>query len=426
MPATAADRRRAHLTRQIDHWTDAAVRLARLEDLAGPGAWGFLEEYLGVSVRGYLRAVVERMVRRGEVLRRTLESAETDGDFALVQRQLLAFRRHYLRAETTVDFFADAINTRTNPVQGGLLRACDTLAHRSMAGILDPLGYDTPIALTYVDKGLGASILKAGLRLWDGGALSPAAAIKIVRHNLHRPTALVHEAGHQVAHITGWNGELARTIEQGLAGSGPLAAVWAGWSSEIAADAVAFVHTGFGSVLALHDVLAGEPGFVFQVVDGDPHPMSFLRLQLGIEMCRLAWGGGPWDDLAGSWRDTYPLSLAASSQRALVAGSARVLPEVARLTLAAPARAFRGRRLVDVVPPSRVSPQALAELELRLGPALYTSSHWIWTECLRLLAISALRAGDEPPAGAGPGAAEAARVPIERWMLRLGGVQQAA
>jgi hypothetical protein len=416
----ALGRRRQHLARQIDHWTDAGMRLARLEDLASAGAWGALEEYLGISVRSYLRGVVERMVRRGELLRRALATAETGRDLASVHQQLLVFRRHYLRAETTVDFYADAINTRTNPVQGGLLRACDTLAYRSMAGILEPLGYDTPIALTYVDKGLGASILKAGLRLWDGGAVSPAAAIKIVRHNLQQPTSLVHEAGHQVAHIAGWNGELARRLEQGISGPAPLAGIWAGWASEIAADAVAFVHTGYGSVLALHDVLAGEAGQVFQVIDGDPHPMSFLRLELGIEMCRLAWGDGPWNDLAASWRETYPVAQASPHERALIEASARSLADVARLTLATPAQALRGRALVEIVSPARVSPQALADLKLKLGPALYTSPHWIWTECLRLLAISALRTGADEDVAA------AARVPTQTWMLRLGGVQQAA
>ena len=38
--------------------------------------------------------------------------------------------------------------------------------------------------------------------------MNPVAAIKVTRHNLQRPTALIHEAGHQVAHITGWNEEL--------------------------------------------------------------------------------------------------------------------------------------------------------------------------------------------------------------------------
>jgi hypothetical protein len=411
---------RRYLGRQVDHWTAAATRLGRLDDLAGPAAWGQLEEYLGVSVRDHLRRVVDRLVRRGDSLRNALAAAESPHELALVRRQLMAFRRLYLRAETTTDFYADAINTRTNPVQGALLRACDTLAYRGMAGVLEPLGHDTPIALTYVDKGLGASILKAGLRLWDGGELSAAAAIKIVRHNLERPTALVHEAGHQVAHITGWNGDLAHTLESGLDLPAAVSRLWAGWASEIAADAVAFVHTGFGSVLALHDVVAGEAEFVFQVIPGDPHPMSFLRVELGIEMCRLAWGAGPWDALRASWRELYPIDAAPPLARGLVAASRPALHDVARLTLATPVRALRNRSLVDIVSPNRVSPRALEELEARLGPALYTSPHWIWTECLRLLAATALRAGGEG-ARAAP-----TRAVSDGWMLRLGGVQQAA
>src|SRR5262245_24271088 len=327
---------RRHLARQVDHWTTAAVRLGRLEDLAGPGAWKNLEQYLGVALRDHLRGVVERTTRRGDALRAALAAADGERELEAVRRELLAFRRHYLRAETTVDFYADAINTRTNPVQGALLRALDTLASRSMAAILEPIGYETPIALTYFDKGLGASILKAGLRLWDGGAVSPAAAIKIVRHNLDRPTALVHESGHQVAHIAGWNEELTRALHANLGPSKSLADVWASWASEIAADAVAFVLTGYGSVLALHDVLAGDPSFVCQVVMGDPHPMSFLRVELGVQMCRLAWGDGPWDELVQAWRETYPISSAPSDARALAFASMPMLPAVAHLTLATP------------------------------------------------------------------------------------------
>jgi hypothetical protein len=411
---------RRHLSRQVDHWTNAAVRLGRLEDLAAPEAWKNLEQYLGVSLRDHLRGVVERTTRRGSALRAALAATEGERDLEAVRRELLAFRRQYLRAETTVDFYADAINTRTNPVQGALLRALDTLAQRSMAAILEPIGYEAPIALTYIDKGLGASILKAGLRLWDGGAVSPAAAIKIVRHNLDTPTSLAHEGGHQVAQIAGWNDELSRALHDNLGPSTSLAAVWAGWASEIAADAVAFVLTGYGSVLTLHDVLAGDAGFVFQVVAGDPHPMSFLRVELGVQMCRLAWGDGPWDELVQAWREMYPITSAPSDARALVAASMPMLPAVAHLTLATPMRAFRGRSLIDIASPARVSPKALADLQLRLGPALYTSSHWIWTECLRLLALTALGDSDEASRGTRP------RVPSQDWMLRLGGVQQAA
>jgi hypothetical protein len=408
---------RAHLARQADHWSRAAARLTRLDDLAGPEAWGRLEQYLGVSLRRHLAGVADRVVRRGEVLRSRLGAAESATDFVGVHRELLALRRQYLRAETTLDFFADALNTRTTAAQGALLRACDTLAYRSMAGVLEPIGLETPVTLTYIDKGLGASILKAGLRLWDGGDLSPVAAIKIVRHNLERPTALVHEAGHQVAHIVGWNEELAAVIAAGLGASPPLARIWASWASEIAADAVAFVHTGFGSVLSLHDVVAAEPELVFRVVPGDPHPMSFLRIELGVALCRHAWGNGEWDGFSEAWRSAYPLEAVPAEQRAFIEASMSAMPLLARLTIGTPMRAFRGRSLADLVSPDRVSPAALTALERRLGPALYSSSHWVWTECLRLLAISALHAGRTTGT---------ARPSVEQWMLPLGGVQNAA
>ena len=187
-----------------------------------------------------------------------------------------------------------------------------------MSQLLDQLGHTTPVVLTYVDKGLGASILKAGLRLWDGGAENPAAAIKIVRHNLLRPTALIHECGHQVAHIVGWNRELAETLDDGLndAPDG-VADAWSSWASEIAADAFAFVHTGYASVAALHDVLAGEGTFVFQHTPGDPHPICYLRVLLGVETCRYFYGAGPWDALAASWTATYPIRAAAPADAAL-------------------------------------------------------------------------------------------------------------
>ena len=200
---------RSQLARQVAHWTAAAARLQDLEDLAPPAAWNSLERYLGLSIRQHLTRVVARLNRDAALLKAAFDSALSIADLATIRRQLLAFRQLYLRVETTLDFYADAINTRTSSTLAGLMRACDTLAHRSMAQILDQLGKPTPITLTYLDKGLGASILKAGLRLWDGTGVNPVAAIKITRHNLHRPTALIHEAGHQVAHIVGWNEELA-------------------------------------------------------------------------------------------------------------------------------------------------------------------------------------------------------------------------
>ena len=287
--------------------------------------------------------------------------------------------------------------------------------------ILDQLGKPTPVVLTYIDKGLGASILKAGLRLWDGGQASPVAAIKIARHNLLRPTAVVHELGHQVAHIADWNQELAAALSGGLAStSEEIASTWAGWASEIAADAVAFVHTGFASVAALHDVLAGDTRSVYRHTPGDPHPICYLRVLLGVECCRYFYGVGPWDDLARAWAVLHPLRLAPGDTRPLIEASIPVLPTVVRLTLDTPMRGFRNQPLRALVRPERVSPASLTELATRIGPALFTSTHWLWTESLQILALTGLQLASRPR-----DLGDILKLQ-EQAMLRLGGALRAA
>jgi hypothetical protein len=412
---------KTQIARQVAHWTNAAARLQNLDDLASPESWNGLERYLGLSLRRHLADVVTHLNREASLLQSALLAASSSGDYFAVRKKLLSFRNRYTRVETTLDFYADAINTRTSARISGYLRACDTLAHRSMAQLLDPLGKSTPVVLTYLDKGLGASILKAGMRLWDGTSLNPAAAIKITRHNVHRPTALIHEAGHQVAHIIGWNEELASALAVGLdnAPSG-IAGAWSSWASEIAADAFAFVHTGYASVAALHDVVDGGPNAVFRFTPGDPHPISYVRVLLGVEMCRQFFGEGPWDNLSHSWTKLYPVENAPGSTESLLRESISLLPRIVEITLKTPMRAFGGRSLDSLINPDRVKPETLLELEKQLGDALYTSMHWVWTESMRLLAITGLRMATMPEI----------RPEIykqqEEWMLRLGGVLEAA
>jgi hypothetical protein len=412
---------RTQLSRQIAHWTIAVSRLENLDDLASPAAWNGLERYTGLSIRQHLTGVIEGLKRQANLLRAAFDSASTRMQLESVRRLLLAFRKQYLRAETTLDFFADAVNTRTNPTVAGLLRACDSLAERSMAQILDQLGKPTPIVLTYLDKGLGASILKVGLRLWDGTGENPVAAIKITLHNLHRPTSLIHETGHQVAHIAGWNEELASVLRTELRGApAGLGEIWASWTSEIAADAFAFVHTGYASVAALHDVLAGEESAVFRQIPGDPHPTGYIRVLLGVEMCRQFYGKGPWDDLALAWTEQYPLEKADAEIGTLLRASLPLLPNIVDALLRKPMRAFGERPLSAMIDPGRVSPKALVDMEHRLGVALFTSMHWIWTESLRLLALNGLHISMMPEK-----APELLKQQVA-WMLRLGGTLQAA
>ena len=414
---------RTQVARQVAHWTMAVSRLEDLETLASPGAWSGLERYLGVALRQNLADAVTRLQKEAALLRARFNAAQTGEELERVRSQVVAFRRRYMRTATLVDFYGGAVNTRTNPHIAALLRACDEMAVRSMAQVLDLLGKTTPPVMTYLDiEGLGAAILKADLRLWDGGTLSAVAAVKIAFHNLFRPTALIHEAGHQFAHITGWNEELAKALERGLSGaSRDVAEVWGSWASEIAADTFAFAHTGYAAVVGLCDVLSGDEATVFQPRPGDPHPTPYVRVLLGTEMCTRFFGAGPWDDLASAWTRSYPLENAARyGTEDLLRCSLPLLPRIVELCLRTPMRAFGGRSLISLVDPGRVKPEALTQLELRAGQGLHTSQHWIWSECLRLLALSGLRAATMP---------ERAPEVLKRqedWMLRLGMAAKAA
>ncbi|MEA2127483.1 MAG: hypothetical protein QOJ85_374 [Solirubrobacteraceae bacterium] len=405
---------RVQVARQVAHWQAAVVGLGDPESFASATAWRTLERYLDVALRRHLREAADRLVGQADVLAAELRAAATASELEALRVRVIAFRRRYLQVETALDFYGHAINSRTSPRLAGLLSACDRLATMSMQAVLVPLRCDVPPVLTYVNSGMGASVLRAGLRLWDGGSLSPAAAVKITRQNLLTPTALIHETGHQVAHIVGWNEELAELLRRELASaSTEVASAWASWASEIAADTHAFVHTGYGSVAALHDVVSGGPT-VFRHIPGDPHPIAYLRVLLGTAMCTRFFGAGPWDDLARAWSRSYPIAAAPRATRGLVERSLPLLPRIAELCLLAPLRAFRGRPITSIVDPLRVRPEALARLVSEAGGALTTSSHWLGREGLRLLALSSYRSATEPER-----AAEIA-AEYEDWMLRLG------
>ena len=110
--------------------------------------------------------------------------------------------------------------------------------------------------------------------------------------------------------------------------------------------------------------------------------------------------------------------LARPRVRTLLQRSLPQLPKIVETVLRQPMRAFGGRPLVALVDPQRVKPEALFGLEQQVGPALYTSSHWIRTEALRLLALTGFRAATMPEE-----AREISRIQ-EAWMLKLGDTMQ--
>jgi hypothetical protein len=386
----------ADLERQLGHWLAAASSFVDAEEFASRAAWESVEHQIGQPIRRQLGMTVEELLRYGRAAMEVVRSSRTDpAVLPRAQSAVQHFRRQYLRVETTLDFFGQAVNSRTSPTLREALRTLDMLAYQSIEVTLRPLGQAVPPVLTYLGEGLGASIIRAGIRLWAPGAVNPVAAIKIVRHNLYRPTSLFHETGHQVAHLTGWTDALSAGLSTALADDPPLRAMWQPWASEIVADIYAFALTGYASIAALYDVVADERSILRWPL-GDPHPIGWLRTLLGCALSRAEYGQGPWDDLEQAMLTAHPATHAEQSTIALLLRSQARMPQLARLCLDLRVPGFRDRPIGAIVDPARVSPAALAELERTAGPALWTSPHWKRTEGIRTVALAGLREAERP------------------------------
>jgi hypothetical protein len=422
----------SQVLRQLNHWEGAAERLDDFEATASPEAWASLENYVGVALRAGLKEARDQLKRESTAVRAAFNAVRSRSQLELVGDQVALLRKRYMQTESLVDFYVAAVRARANPEVGLQLRACDVMADRSVRGALEPLGIKAPPIMTYFTTGLGASILRIGTRLWDG-SLSPIAAIRLTYHNRFRTTSLFHECGHQFAGLTGWNEAFTQLLHSRLGGAargelagirrlragGEFADIVAGWSSEIAADAFAFANTGYASVVALSDVVAGRGAEVFRFLPSDPHPISYLRVLLGVEMCRRFYGMGPWDELAAAWQEQYPLHLAPQVAATIVTAVTPMLPDVVDAALLTPLSCFKGKNLAQIVDPQRVAPAALRAMERKACGSAFTSSHWIWNECIRLTALTGLRYATEPQTGA------QVLKQQEDWMIRLGHLKAA-
>jgi hypothetical protein len=405
------DPRDVQVEAELAHWRGAIAALADLDAVAAPSAWSMLEDYLRLQLRDRLLASIRALSNEGATVASLLDAGETPD---VLRRKVLALRRRYVQVEAIIDFYGDAINTRTNPVLGAILGGLDTIAVDSMEVLLRPLRIEVPPALVWMDKGTGAAILRAGVRLWDQGGPSPVAAIKLTRHNLNHPTALLHETGHQVAHLTGWTDELADALQEALrATSRELAALWRGWASEIAADVHAFVLAGWAPTPALANVVDGATAAVHRIRPMDPHPPAWLRVMLNVELCRRWYGAGPWDTLAAAWLQRHDPARHPSASARVAAASISLLPTVVAVCTRRPFAAFGRRPIHALADPLRVSPSALDALAHRAGPSLLTSRYLARRESLRILAwLTSQRPAD-------PQAASAASTRLHQWLAAL-------
>lgn len=388
------------LQRQTAHWLAAAKTFVDAEEFASEQAWRSLEQHIGLPLRSQLATIVQELIAFGQHTQGLASRAAQDaGLIPEAQRKIQQFRQRYSQVELTLDFFGDAVNSRTSSPLRAALRTLDLLAAASMNEVLTAARLPKPPALCYLDHGTGASILRAGIRLWTPGMLNPVAAIKIVRHNLYRPTSLFHETGHQVSHLTGWAPSVGGAIQEALSDDPRLQQMWQPWSSEIAADVYAFLHTGFASVAALYDVV-GDSRTLMRWPIGDPHPIGWLRTLLGCALCRAVFGDGLWNRLEEAMLANFPSERADPAVAPLLSSSAARIPRIANACLTAPVPALRGQPMTRILDPERVSPSALADLERSSGAALWRSPHYRRTEGIRIVALAGLREAESPTAAA--------------------------
>src|SRR5215472_9191473 len=396
---------------ELAHWRGAIASLDDLDAVAAPAAWAMLEAYLRMRLRERLQRAVAVLAAEGRGIAVSLDAGEP---VDRVWQRVMGLRQHYLEVETVVDFYGDAVNTRTNPALGAVLGGLDTIAVDSMEVVLRPLGIEVPPAVVYVDKGMGAAILRAGVRLWGPGGPSPVAAIKLTRHNLGHPTALLHETGHQVAHLTGWTDELGDALLEELSPqSAEVAELWRSWRSEIAADIHAFVLAGWAPVPALANVVDGTTPTVHRIRAGDPHPPGWLRVMLNVALCRRWFGAGPWDALAAAWQQRHDPGRHGSAGARVAVASLPLLPRVVAVCTDRPFAAFKSRPIHALADPRRVSPPELAALAQRAGPSLLASRYLARRESLRILAC--LTASESPE----PAVQAAAVARLHKWLATL-------
>ena len=402
---------RDSLRDECEHWRRAAVGLTDLDVVASAGAWRSLESYLGLSIRSSLEVAADRVVAQAAAVAAEIAAAAAPADLARLRAGILALRDRYDSAEFVIDFYGDAINTRVNPRIGGMLRGLDALAVDGMDRVLRPLAIDVPPVITYLDKGRGASVLRAGSRLWDS-SLAPVAAIKITRHNVTSPSSIMHEAGHQISALTGWADELGALLHARLAPSSVLAAeTWQAWASEVAADVYCFASLGYAPVPALATVVDGRSAKVFAVRFGDPHPFGWIRVLFNVALCRSWYGPGPWDTLGRAWMLRHDLRTAPPDSRAIAEASLKDMATIVDACTRAPMRSLGGQSLASLVDPRRVSPTELQRFAARAGASLYTSSYLQRLESMRVLAWT-IGQGRMPGAGDGQ---------VERWLRTMGG-----
>ena len=261
--------------------------------------------------------------------------------------------------------------------------------------------------LVYVDKGLGASILRAGVRLWDHASPSPVATVKLTRHNLFHPTALVPRdrpsdgAPHRMDGRAGRRPRRRRRPALTRAGGG-----LAQLGQRDRRRRPRLRPSGMGAPARPRQRGRRRHAGVHRLLDGDPHPIPVAAGDVQRRVVSAA-GTAPVPGTPGArpgGTGTRPSRRPATAAAWPAPASTRSRPIVDVCTRR-PMAAFRGGRSdASTIPAGRALRRWPRSPPAR-RPSLLTSSYLPRVASLRVLAWLTLPAVDDAVDASRPAAA---------------------
>jgi hypothetical protein len=233
--------------------------------------------------------------------------------------------------------------------------------------------YEAPPVICYLDRGHGAAIRRARTRL-PGGEENPVAIVRVPRERMVGSgiaSSLVHEVGHQGAHLLNLIGSLRPVLQGMQRNAGPQRLAWRYWEkwiSEIVADFWAVAKLGVVATVGLMGVVSLPRVFVFRTEKDDPHPTPWVRLKLSCAMGQALYPHPQWAQLERTWASYYPVAGRDPQTRRFIDLMEQTMPGFVALLVNHRPAALRARSLRE----------ALASADR--GPARLLSKFRAWQQ----------------------------------------------
>ncbi len=263
-----------------------------------------------------------------------------DSNLAMFLRRKDEITRQVFYVEGIWDFYFDLFVQRLSAF-GERLRAVDRIGANCYEDLYLGLGTarQTPrlLPFSYASAGFSPLTYRRGVplrRLKHHPNLFPL--VIFPQHRLNNVWALssvLHENSHNLQADLGLWEVMPKLVFERLTTEGGIpedvAATWARWHKEIAADMFALVLGGPATVESLMDVVGNSRPATVRYMPGTAHPTPVLRVPINLILLRRLGFTSMADAIDAAWRQLYP-TLAAGN---IPAGLLRTFHRAAELTV---------------------------------------------------------------------------------------------